>query len=172
MVELQLFQWDRIKLQKGETVLLTECLKRTSILDLVFVLAGSFLLYRPELNLSSLNLADVPAGCVYNKKKQPKKITFSFYFEPVLFVFNEMVWSWIILRLGHPSIFWEEWPFFKESVEKVENVQTHARLKQSYRLCRNTDCDQQGCREANWLWRPAEKRNCRWKITAFPELPW
>lgn len=52
----------------------------TSILGLVFVIAGSFLLYRPKLNLSKLSLADVSSGCVYNKENQPKRITFSFYF--------------------------------------------------------------------------------------------
>lgn len=128
----------------------------TSILDLVLVIAGSFLLYRPKLDLSNLSLADVPFGCVFNKKKKKQqKITFSFYFWLVLFVFNEMVGPWIILRLGHPSIFWEEWPFDKESVEKVENVRTHARLKQSYSMCRKLT-DQQGYREVNWLWRPAK----------------
>lgn len=45
----------------------------TSILDLVLVIAGSFLLYRPKLDLSNLSLADVPFGCVFNKKKKTNK---------------------------------------------------------------------------------------------------
>lgn len=109
----------------------------TSILHLVIVIAGSFLLYSPKLNLSNLSLADMPSGCVYNKrkKKTTKKLLFLLFLTGLV-CFNEMVGSWIILRLGHPSIFWEEWPFDKKSVEKVENIQTHARLKQSYSMFR------------------------------------
>jgi len=56
-------------LQKGETALLTGSLKREAqkliaIQDLGFVFAGKFLLYKPKLNLFSLDFADVSAGCV------------------------------------------------------------------------------------------------------------
>lgn len=44
-----------------------------------------------------------------------------------------MVRAWIIFRLDHPGIFWEEWPFVRAAVEKAETVQTRARLKHSYR---------------------------------------
>lgn len=52
----------------------------TSIPDLVFVVAGSFLLYRPKLNLSNFSLADVSSGCVYNKKKKTPKNYFFILF--------------------------------------------------------------------------------------------
>lgn len=41
----------------------------TSLVDLVFVVAGSYLLFSPKLNVSNLILADVLSGCVYLKKK-------------------------------------------------------------------------------------------------------
>lgn len=56
-------------LQKGEIALLTGCLRReakemSNIQDVFSVIARSFLLHKPKLDLLSLDLADVSAGCV------------------------------------------------------------------------------------------------------------
>lgn len=41
---------------------------------------------------------------------------------------------------------------FSKAVERAENIQAHASLKQPYRSCyRNIDCDQQEHGEANRL---------------------